>query len=65
MGVGEEQCCTICCCDYVKDEVITELPCHHLFHKQCVSLWLLEVSTTGLVGVLWVFECLLLGRNSC
>nr|XP_009942120.1 PREDICTED: E3 ubiquitin-protein ligase Praja-2 [Opisthocomus hoazin] len=44
-GMDEEQCCTICCCDYVKDEVITELPCHHLFHKQCVSLWLLESGT--------------------
>ncbi|NXX60837.1 PJA2 ligase, partial [Scopus umbretta] len=37
---GQEQCCTICCSEYVKDEIITELPCHHLFHKPCVTLWL-------------------------
>uniref|UniRef100_A0A8C9FW21 RING-type E3 ubiquitin transferase n=1 Tax=Pavo cristatus TaxID=9049 RepID=A0A8C9FW21_PAVCR len=43
---GQEQCCTICCSEYVKDEVITELPCHHLFHKPCVTLWLQKVSAT-------------------
>ncbi|NXY70129.1 PJA2 ligase, partial [Glareola pratincola] len=42
---GQEQCCTICCSEYVKDEIITELPCHHLFHKLCVTLWLEKVST--------------------
>ncbi|KFM10866.1 E3 ubiquitin-protein ligase Praja-2, partial [Aptenodytes forsteri] len=39
-GVDQEQCCTICCSEYVNDEIITELPCHHLFHKPCVTLWL-------------------------
>ncbi|XP_028939529.1 E3 ubiquitin-protein ligase Praja-2 [Antrostomus carolinensis] len=42
---GQEQCCTICCSEYVKDEVITELPCHHLFHRPCVTLWLQESGT--------------------
>ncbi|XP_069736051.1 E3 ubiquitin-protein ligase Praja-2 [Phaenicophaeus curvirostris] len=42
---GQEQCCTICCSEYVKDEVITELPCHHLFHKLCVTLWLQKSGT--------------------
>ncbi|NXN56172.1 PJA2 ligase, partial [Rynchops niger] len=42
---GQEQCCTICCSEYVKDETITELPCHHLFHKLCVTLWLEKVRT--------------------
>ncbi|NXO96553.1 PJA2 ligase, partial [Certhia brachydactyla] len=37
---GEEQCCTICCSEYVEGEILTELPCHHLFHKPCVTLWL-------------------------
>uniref|UniRef100_A0A8B9P1J5 RING-type domain-containing protein n=1 Tax=Accipiter nisus TaxID=211598 RepID=A0A8B9P1J5_9AVES len=37
---GQEQRCTICCSEYVKDEIITELPCHHLFHKTCITLWL-------------------------
>uniref|UniRef100_A0A8C5UDR1 RING-type domain-containing protein n=1 Tax=Malurus cyaneus samueli TaxID=2593467 RepID=A0A8C5UDR1_9PASS len=45
---GQEQCCTICCSEYVEGEIITELPCRHLFHKPCVTLWLQRVSTTGL-----------------
>ncbi|NXQ60409.1 PJA2 ligase, partial [Anthoscopus minutus] len=42
---GQEQCCTICCSDYVEGEIITELPCHHLFHKSCVTLWLQRSGT--------------------
>ncbi|XP_023799305.1 E3 ubiquitin-protein ligase Praja-2 isoform X1 [Cyanistes caeruleus] len=42
---GQEQCCTICCCDFVEGEIITELPCHHLFHKPCVTLWLQRSGT--------------------
>ncbi|NXF55559.1 PJA2 ligase, partial [Oceanites oceanicus] len=42
---GQEQCCTICCSEYVKDEIITELPCHHLFHKPCLTLWLEQSGT--------------------
>ncbi|NXN84774.1 PJA2 ligase, partial [Bombycilla garrulus] len=42
---GQEQCCTICCSEYVEDEIITELPCHHLFHKSCVTLWLQRSGT--------------------
>ncbi|NXH37089.1 PJA2 ligase, partial [Myiagra hebetior] len=42
---GQEQCCIICCSDYVEGEIITELPCHHLFHKPCVTLWLQRVRT--------------------
>ncbi|KAJ8287034.1 hypothetical protein GJAV_G00046260 [Gymnothorax javanicus] len=37
---GQDQCCAICCCEYVKDEITTELPCRHIFHKICVTLWL-------------------------
>ncbi|CAN8220463.1 unnamed protein product [Coccothraustes coccothraustes] len=42
---GQEQCCTICCSEYVEGEVITELPCLHLFHKSCVTLWLQRSGT--------------------
>ncbi|NWX40713.1 PJA2 ligase, partial [Steatornis caripensis] len=42
---GQDQRCTICCSEYVKDEIITELPCHHLFHKPCVTLWLQKSGT--------------------
>ncbi|XP_019372790.1 PREDICTED: E3 ubiquitin-protein ligase Praja-2 isoform X1 [Gavialis gangeticus] len=44
-AVGQEQCCAICCSEYVKDEIITELPCHHFFHKPCVTLWLQKSGT--------------------
>ncbi|NWR56155.1 PJA2 ligase, partial [Bucorvus abyssinicus] len=42
---GQEQCCIICCSEYVRDEIITELPCHHLFHKACITLWLEQSGT--------------------
>lgn len=45
MDLGQEQCCTICCSEYVEGEIITELPCHHLFHKPCVILWLQRSGT--------------------
>uniref|UniRef100_A0A8C3GH22 RING-type domain-containing protein n=1 Tax=Cairina moschata TaxID=8855 RepID=A0A8C3GH22_CAIMO len=45
-AVGQDQCyCTICFSEYVKDEIVTELPCHHLFHKLCVTLWLQKSGT--------------------
>ncbi|NXP14374.1 PJA2 ligase, partial [Thinocorus orbignyianus] len=42
---SQEQHCTICCSEFVKDEIITELPCHHLFHKPCVTRWLQKSGT--------------------
>ncbi|KAM6984665.1 E3 ubiquitin-protein ligase Praja-2 [Aplochiton taeniatus] len=42
---GQEQCCAICCCEYVKDEIATQLPCQHMFHKICVTLWLQKSGT--------------------
>ncbi|XP_067885907.1 E3 ubiquitin-protein ligase Praja-2 isoform X2 [Heterodontus francisci] len=42
---GLEQSCAICCSEYVKEEVVTELPCHHLFHRPCVTLWLQKSGT--------------------
>ncbi|XP_068944255.1 E3 ubiquitin-protein ligase Praja-2 isoform X3 [Petaurus breviceps papuanus] len=44
-AVGQEQCCAICCSEYIKDEIITELPCNHFFHKPCVTLWLQKSGT--------------------
>ncbi|XP_051529826.1 E3 ubiquitin-protein ligase Praja-2-like isoform X2 [Myxocyprinus asiaticus] len=41
----QEQCCTICCSEYVNDEIATLLPCHHMFHKLCVTLWLRKSAT--------------------
>ncbi|XP_078070821.1 E3 ubiquitin-protein ligase Praja-2 isoform X8 [Mustelus asterias] len=42
---GLEQSCAICCSEYVKEEKVTELPCHHLFHRPCVTLWLQKSGT--------------------
>ncbi|NXC05793.1 PJA2 ligase, partial [Orthonyx spaldingii] len=42
---GQEQCCTICCSEYMEGEITTELPCRHLFHKPCVILWLQRSGT--------------------
>ncbi|XP_048875801.1 E3 ubiquitin-protein ligase Praja-2 isoform X5 [Brienomyrus brachyistius] len=42
---GKEQCCAICCSEYVKDEIVTELPCRHAFHRRCVTLWLQKSGT--------------------
>ncbi|XP_024286762.1 E3 ubiquitin-protein ligase Praja-2 isoform X1 [Oncorhynchus tshawytscha] len=42
---GQEHCCAICCGEYVKDEIATQLPCHHMFHKICVTLWLQKSGT--------------------
>ncbi|NXP45414.1 PJA2 ligase, partial [Heliornis fulica] len=42
---GEEHCCTICCSEFVEDEMIMELPCQHLFHKTCVTIWLQKSGT--------------------
>ncbi|NXA14527.1 PJA2 ligase, partial [Sapayoa aenigma] len=42
---SQEQCCAICCSEYVQGEVITELPCRHLFHKSCAALWLQRSGT--------------------
>ncbi|XP_078252502.1 E3 ubiquitin-protein ligase Praja-2 isoform X5 [Rhinoraja longicauda] len=42
---GLEQSCVICCSEYVKEDLVTELPCHHLFHRPCVTLWLQKSGT--------------------
>lgn len=42
---GQEQCCAICCCEYINGEIATQLPCQHMFHKLCVTLWLRKSGT--------------------
>lgn len=44
-AIGQELCCPICCSEYIKDDIATELPCHHFFHKPCVSIWLQKSGT--------------------
>ncbi|KFQ26005.1 E3 ubiquitin-protein ligase Praja-2, partial [Merops nubicus] len=41
----EENCCTICCSEYEEGQIMTELPCHHFFHRLCVATWLQQSGT--------------------
>ncbi|NWU85918.1 PJA2 ligase, partial [Onychorhynchus coronatus] len=42
---SQDQSCTICWSEYVRGDYVAELPCHHLFHKSCVALWLQRSGT--------------------
>lgn len=42
-GVRQHQC-PVCITDFVEDEQLRVLPCHHQFHPDCVDPWLLNVS---------------------
>jgi hypothetical protein len=37
-----EICCSICMCEPESGEMVSELPCHHLFHKECIYTYLKE-----------------------
>ncbi|XP_057187272.1 RING finger protein 150a isoform X3 [Triplophysa rosa] len=37
--------CAVCIEDYKPNDVVRILPCHHVFHKNCVDPWLLEHRT--------------------
>ncbi|TGZ72126.1 hypothetical protein CRM22_002277 [Opisthorchis felineus] len=32
--------CPICLCDFIEMEMVLVLPCTHIFHGECVELWL-------------------------
>ncbi|KAL2517632.1 RING/U-box superfamily protein [Abeliophyllum distichum] len=37
---GEDAICCICLAKYLNSDELRELPCSHLFHKECVDKWL-------------------------
>ncbi|RKO97171.1 hypothetical protein CXG81DRAFT_3810, partial [Caulochytrium protostelioides] len=38
-GVNDQRC-SICLEDYTRGERLITLPCRHVFHKTCISMWL-------------------------
>ncbi|KAK3564434.1 hypothetical protein QTP86_020374 [Hemibagrus guttatus] len=42
---AEESSCVVCLDSFMRCDVVTTLPCSHLFHKTCIEPWLLEHHT--------------------
>lgn len=43
--VDEKLECSICKCDFEVDEKVSQMPCEHLFHPQCITTWLEQRNT--------------------
>ncbi|CAK8690675.1 E3 ubiquitin-protein ligase RNF103-like [Clavelina lepadiformis] len=39
-GMREESCCSICLENYTQQSLVCGLPCHHVFHHECILSWL-------------------------
>lgn len=40
VSVVEKGVCVICLEEWRKDDIVTELPCEHKYHSECVEKWL-------------------------
>ena len=40
-----ELCCTICLCNFEKGEKAAKLECGHIFHQNCITLWLKKIGS--------------------
>ncbi len=36
---SEEPHCSICLCEYEGGDACVKLPCHHIYHDECISSW--------------------------
>jgi len=43
-NISEEEKCVICYSNFKKGEIIKVLKCKHIFHKKCITPWLLDYS---------------------
>jgi hypothetical protein len=46
LGPYEDNVCIICQGDLESDDMVRMLSCHHIFHDECVSPWILEKNGT-------------------
>jgi hypothetical protein len=42
---GEEEKCSVCLSEFEDKEEIKILPCKHLYHPECIDIWLKKNST--------------------
>jgi len=45
---AEEQCCSICLEPYKQGELLTQLPCQHFFHVDCIAGWMNQATNCPL-----------------
>ncbi|KAL5020252.1 hypothetical protein ScPMuIL_003144 [Solemya velum] len=43
--IDQSPSCPVCLCPCAIDEVLTRLPCQHLFHPLCIRAWLIKSGT--------------------
>ena len=41
----ENKMCSICSEEYKNNDIIKKLPCNHIFHSECLKIWLLNKTT--------------------
>lgn len=50
----DEPMCTVCLGEYEEGEAIMQLPCHHQFHDNCISKWMLTHNTCPICRIMLV-----------